>query len=261
MVSFSCDKCQDVVKKAKVENHIWQCRAPSVSCVDCGRNFDGKNVKGHSSCITEREKYEDGVGKPGGGASAAQRSSDAVCQVCNLQLNGAVMAVQHYQSKKHRGAERRQKKENPANSSGGTKPREKQTNLGDKVNGQTEAATDEGRRSQGAKPDSGAKATAEAVPNSSDAEDEKLPTSSNSKQSTATTKKKTKKLLPVVKRIIRKQSTPRMKLEALSAEVHRVLKHRGVPVEADDLPKRIKKLTKSRPKVLKLEKDDVVLST
>mmetsp|Transcript_29417 Transcript_29417/g.113890 ORF Transcript_29417/g.113890 Transcript_29417/m.113890 type:complete len:258 (-) Transcript_29417:140-913(-) len=257
MVSFSCDKCQDVVKKSKVENHMWQCRAPLVSCVDCGRSFDGKNVKGHSSCMTEREKYEDGVGKPGGGVSAAQRSRDAFCQVCNLQLNGAVMSVQHYQSKKHRGAERRQKKENgSAKSSGTIESREKQTNLGNEVNGQTDAVTDEGWSS---KTDSGAKATAEAVPNSSDPEDGKLPNSSNS--STGTTKKKTKKLLPVVKKIIRKQSTPRMKLDALSAEVSLVLKNRQVPFEADELPKRIKKLTKSRPKVLRLEKDVVVLSS
>lgn len=58
MVTFTCDLCNESLKKNKVDQHCWKCRAESVSCVDCGVVFWGDDYKGHTECITEAEKYE-----------------------------------------------------------------------------------------------------------------------------------------------------------------------------------------------------------
>lgn len=109
MVSFSCDQCQDVFKKPKIEAHMWQCRASSVSCVDCGQTFGIGNVKAHTTCYTEQEKYDgsrrghNGVGSGRGGGDR----NPTYCSICQLAINGAVMAEQHYTSKKHKASLRR----------------------------------------------------------------------------------------------------------------------------------------------------------
>lgn len=101
MVSFSCDHCQNVFTRARIDRHFLSCRTHSVSCIDCGTVFDSYTVKQHTSCITEAEKYE-GRGRP-------HQSSKSYCTICNLDIPGLVAAEQHYQSKKHRANERRQK--------------------------------------------------------------------------------------------------------------------------------------------------------
>ncbi|AAZ10430.1 Cell growth-regulating nucleolar protein, putative [Trypanosoma equiperdum] len=58
MVSFTCSVCQDVVKKPKVAGHGNMCRGASFACVDCMEVFDIHTVKGHTSCVTEVEKYQ-----------------------------------------------------------------------------------------------------------------------------------------------------------------------------------------------------------
>lgn len=100
MVSFSCDKCQNVFTKPKVERHFPSCRTRSVSCIDCSVVFDKHSVRKHMSCISEAEKYA-----PKNKSST--ECTQTFCGKCKLTLNGAVHALQHYESKKHRAAERK----------------------------------------------------------------------------------------------------------------------------------------------------------
>lgn len=100
MVSFSCDKCQNVFTKPKVERHFLSCRTQSVSCIDCGVVFNRQTVRKHKSCISEAEKYA-----PRNKSST--ECTQTFCGICKLTLNGAVHALQHYESKKHRAAERK----------------------------------------------------------------------------------------------------------------------------------------------------------
>ena len=59
MVFFSCEGCNETLKKAQVENHIRRCGCP-VSCVDCSKVFPGMTyaqvraparVRGSALCI------------------------------------------------------------------------------------------------------------------------------------------------------------------------------------------------------------------
>ncbi|CAD2218519.1 LYAR-type C2HC zinc finger containing protein, putative [Angomonas deanei] len=63
MVSFTCGNCQDVIKKPKVLSHSLQCHSNLFICVDCMMEFDTESVKGHTSCVTEVQKYQ-GKWKP-----------------------------------------------------------------------------------------------------------------------------------------------------------------------------------------------------
>lgn len=58
MPSFVCDKCQETLKKPKLDAHVQRCRGASFSCIDCYRHFAGTEYRGHFSCISEVEKYE-----------------------------------------------------------------------------------------------------------------------------------------------------------------------------------------------------------
>lgn len=99
MVSFSCDDCQNVFTKPKVERHLYNCSTSTVSCIDCGTVFDRRTVRAHTSCIIEAEKY----------GPHRTKSDSTFCVTCQLQLNGAVHAEQHYNSKKHRANLRKAK--------------------------------------------------------------------------------------------------------------------------------------------------------
>lgn len=109
MVSFSCDLCQDVCTKAKVDRHFARCRTGSMSCIDCGVEFDRRTIKPHTSCVTEAEKYE-----RRGKNNPTVKNSESYCATCKLDISGAVAAVQHYASKKHRANERRSKQNDNA---------------------------------------------------------------------------------------------------------------------------------------------------
>ena len=82
---------------------MGSCRTNSVSCIDCGTIFTHATIRGHTSCITEADKYGD--------KNASKRCTPSRCGLCNLNLNGAVHAEQHYNSKKHRAQERKQKQQ------------------------------------------------------------------------------------------------------------------------------------------------------
>ncbi|PXF43719.1 hypothetical protein BWQ96_06549 [Gracilariopsis chorda] len=110
MVSFSCDACQNVFTKPKVERHLYNCPTSTVSCIDCGTVFDRHTIRAHTSCITEAEKY----------GPRRTKSDSTFCVTCYLQLNGAVHAEQHYNSKKHRANIRKAKRKILTSAEAGT---------------------------------------------------------------------------------------------------------------------------------------------
>ncbi|PAA91215.1 hypothetical protein BOX15_Mlig003050g6, partial [Macrostomum lignano] len=58
MVVFTCEACNESLKKNKVEQHLYRCRrARHVTCIDCQVDFDRESFKSHTSCISEMEKY------------------------------------------------------------------------------------------------------------------------------------------------------------------------------------------------------------
>lgn len=67
MVTFTCGACGESVKKAKVEAHCFRCKECWVlSCVDCGKDFQGDAYAAHTSCISEAEKYQGSMFKADG---------------------------------------------------------------------------------------------------------------------------------------------------------------------------------------------------
>ncbi|KAK2960836.1 putative cell growth-regulating nucleolar protein [Blattamonas nauphoetae] len=60
MVTFTCDKCNESLKKNKVKNHIsaGPCRGSTVTCIDCFKTFPGMEFDAHTSCISEAERYQ-----------------------------------------------------------------------------------------------------------------------------------------------------------------------------------------------------------
>ena len=64
MVSFNCQRCQDVVKKPKVPSHAASCGSYSFSCVDCMKLFDLDSIKNHTQCVSEVQKYQGKWNKP-----------------------------------------------------------------------------------------------------------------------------------------------------------------------------------------------------
>lgn len=43
--------------------HFSKCPNAYYTCIDCSTTFDGDEFKSHTTCITEKEKYEKGYGK------------------------------------------------------------------------------------------------------------------------------------------------------------------------------------------------------
>lgn len=58
MVYFVCNRCQETIRKCKVEEHSHRCGSSSFSCVDCGKDFSLAAAQNHNTCITEEEKYQ-----------------------------------------------------------------------------------------------------------------------------------------------------------------------------------------------------------
>lgn len=67
--------CSDVVKKPKLDTHRLSCNA-SFTCIDCSTTFSGPaQYKGHTSCVSEAEKYQKGLYKgPKGVRPSSPRS-------------------------------------------------------------------------------------------------------------------------------------------------------------------------------------------
>ncbi|QDS67649.1 hypothetical protein FKW77_004695 [Venturia effusa] len=58
MVSFSCEACNDVLTKKKLDQHRNQCRGCTFTCLDCSVHFQGLDYRAHTSCISEAQKYQ-----------------------------------------------------------------------------------------------------------------------------------------------------------------------------------------------------------
>jgi cell growth-regulating nucleolar protein len=69
MVVFSCSACGETLKKSHVEKHLRVCKSCWVIvCLDCNTEFEGQAFASHTSCISEKERYEKSVYKaPGKG--------------------------------------------------------------------------------------------------------------------------------------------------------------------------------------------------
>ncbi|KAF9236347.1 hypothetical protein BU15DRAFT_50180, partial [Melanogaster broomeanus] len=53
--------CGDVVKKPKLDQHRGRCNS-GFDCIDCSVTFNTPTeYKGHTSCISEAEKYQKGL--------------------------------------------------------------------------------------------------------------------------------------------------------------------------------------------------------
>ncbi|KAL4073722.1 hypothetical protein J3A83DRAFT_4090767 [Scleroderma citrinum] len=68
--------CGDVVKKPKLDTHYARCHAP-FDCIDCSTTFHAPaEFKGHTSCITEAEKYQKSLYKAHKGVRSLFRWQD-----------------------------------------------------------------------------------------------------------------------------------------------------------------------------------------
>ena len=60
---YSSIDCGDVVKKPKLDQHRTRCHG-GFDCIDCSTTFNSPaEYKGHTSCISEAEKYQKGLYK------------------------------------------------------------------------------------------------------------------------------------------------------------------------------------------------------
>jgi len=177
-VWFICDDCGDTIKKPQLKKHFNACSASILSCVDCGQEFNRHTVQGHTTCVTEHEKYALGATKPGGKASAfngtaakekmggqtgpfrgEERTDDIIgreylatkapwlCSCCNIECTGAETLKSHALGKKHKRKAttlRKQKEEGKATEEKPKKsPEEKKKRKEEKKRKREEAMTEE----------------------------------------------------------------------------------------------------------------------
>ena len=123
MVWFQCEGCGETLKKPKVRTHSRQCPGGGgpYSCIDCLTVFDLRGVQGHTSCVTEAQKYAEGATKPGGfaagGVPGSSRGGGAAapvglefcrtqppyrCDLCGVSCTSYENLLAHASSKKHR---------------------------------------------------------------------------------------------------------------------------------------------------------------
>ncbi|GAA6054346.1 hypothetical protein JCM3770_003328 [Rhodotorula araucariae] len=74
MVSFSCEVCNDTIKKPKLDQHAGRCRGAYFTCIDCNTTFEGTSYRAHTSCVSEEQRYHKSVYKaPKGKGKNAQK--------------------------------------------------------------------------------------------------------------------------------------------------------------------------------------------
>jgi len=64
MVVFECQRCNETVKKPKLEKHLQSCRSECVSCIDCGQRFGWDQWQAHTTCMSEAQKYQGKLFQP-----------------------------------------------------------------------------------------------------------------------------------------------------------------------------------------------------
>merc|ERR1719454_2156104 len=58
MVVFECAKCNETIKKPKLEKHLQMCNSEWVSCIDCCKVFRWDEWQSHTQCVSEAQKYQ-----------------------------------------------------------------------------------------------------------------------------------------------------------------------------------------------------------
>ena len=53
-----CQACGDIVAKKKLDQHKASCQGAQFTCLDCQTTFRGSSYRGHTSCISEAQKYQ-----------------------------------------------------------------------------------------------------------------------------------------------------------------------------------------------------------
>jgi len=87
MVFFTCNTCNESLKKNQVEKHLFKCRrCESLSCVDCGKDFWGDAYAEHTKCISEEEKYSGKGYVPKANANKGEKKQEAWVE----QVQGAI---------------------------------------------------------------------------------------------------------------------------------------------------------------------------
>jgi len=87
MVFFTCNTCNESLKKNQVEKHLFKCRrCESLSCVDCGKDFWGDAYNEHTKCISEEEKYSGKGYVPKANANKGEKKQEAWVE----QVQGAI---------------------------------------------------------------------------------------------------------------------------------------------------------------------------
>jgi cell growth-regulating nucleolar protein len=107
-----------------LQKHFNQCSGQTFTCIDCSLTFDRKSVLGHSTCVTEHEKYALGATKPGGSAAhgfqAPVKSNGNMpenepsgleflslrppwkCSICNVSCTSKETLLSHAAGVKHK---------------------------------------------------------------------------------------------------------------------------------------------------------------
>lgn len=90
-VLSSFTDCNDVVTKPKLDKHWAVCRA-SFDCIDCSKHFaTPADYKGHTSCISEAEKYQKALYNGGVSEYTVQDIPDTLTTYKNrVALKGTV---------------------------------------------------------------------------------------------------------------------------------------------------------------------------
>jgi len=65
------------VKKPQAEKHLSQCSTQSLSCMDCHKDFRGKEYQSHTKCISEEQKYAAAGWKAPANRNKGERKQEA----------------------------------------------------------------------------------------------------------------------------------------------------------------------------------------
>lgn len=77
MVCFECQRCNETVKKPKLARHLETCGSSYVSCIDCSKVFAWNEWEGHTSCVSEAQKYQGSLYQAKESSNKGQVKQDA----------------------------------------------------------------------------------------------------------------------------------------------------------------------------------------
>ena len=77
MVTFTCDRCSESLKKPAVSKHLWRCKSSSFTCIDCKSVYDNQTYTTHTKCMTEAERYQGKLYVPKESQDKGQKKQDS----------------------------------------------------------------------------------------------------------------------------------------------------------------------------------------